>query len=144
MSNKLCICLVLSVLLSNCGSDDTLPMVTISINKHIFMVEVASTHEQRTKGLMFTKELKENHGMLFVFPAEQYLSFYMKNTYIPLSLAYISSDGKILQIVDLKPLDETPVYSKAQARYALELPRGTFESLNIHTGDTVTLPDNLS
>jgi uncharacterized membrane protein (UPF0127 family) len=144
MLKSLFIFTILVCLFYSCGPDETLPVITVSINKHIFMVEVASTHEQRAKGLMFRKTLKENHGMLFMFPADQFLSFYMKNTYVPLSLAYISSDGKIIQIEDLKPLDETPVYSKAQARYALELPRGTFESLGIHTGDTVTLPDNLS
>jgi uncharacterized membrane protein (UPF0127 family) len=123
-----------------CNANEKLDTVSISINKHIFIVEVARTQGQREKGLMFRKGLKEHEGMLFVFPEDRFLGFYMKNTYIPLSIAYILNSGEIAQIEDLEPLDETTVYSRQKARYALEVSRGVFEKYGIQVGDTVKLP----
>ena len=135
-----CIIALSLILLSACNSNERYETVSIAINKHIFIVEVARTKEQREKGLMFRKELKEYEGMLFVFPEDRFMRFYMKNTLIPLSIAFILNNGEIIQIEDLKPLDETIVFSRTKARYALEVSQGTFKNLGIKEGDIVKLP----
>jgi uncharacterized membrane protein (UPF0127 family) len=78
--------------------------------------------------------------MLFVFEADQILSFWMKNTYIPLSIAYIAHDGKIIDIKDMYPNDTTSVVSSRSARYALETPQGWFSRSGARVGDTVKVP----
>jgi uncharacterized membrane protein (UPF0127 family) len=77
--------------------------------------------------------------MLFVFENEEHLSFWMKNTYIPLSIAFVSSGGRITEIRDMEPLDLSPVCSAYAARYALEVPRGWFGRAGIRPGDRLIL-----
>jgi uncharacterized membrane protein (UPF0127 family) len=77
--------------------------------------------------------------MLFVFERDQILSFWMKDTLIPLSIAYISHGGQILEIHDMKPLNQTPIYSSRSARYALEVPQGWFTKAGINLGDSLLL-----
>jgi uncharacterized membrane protein (UPF0127 family) len=103
-------------------------------------VEVADTDEERQMGLMGRTALAEDAGMLFVFDAEQQLSFWMKDTLIPLSIAYIDSESRIVDIQDMQPLDETPHLSAAPAQYALEVNQGFFGARGIQVGDTVELP----
>jgi uncharacterized membrane protein (UPF0127 family) len=88
---------------------------------------------------MNRKTLEDGRGMLFIFDRDQIMSFWMKNTLIPLSIAFISKDGRILEIRDMEPLNETPVRSSRSARYALEAPQGWFDRAGIKAGDTVTL-----
>jgi hypothetical protein len=103
-------------------------------------VEIADNEFRRRKGLMFRQTLPQNAGMLFVFDYEQRLSFWMKNTYIPLSIAFIDSAGVIREIYDMRPLDETNICaSKHAVRYALEVNRGWFAANNIATGSKVYL-----
>jgi uncharacterized membrane protein (UPF0127 family) len=97
--------------------------------------EVAETPRQRERGLMGRTALGENQGMLFVFEQEQPLSFWMRNTLIPLSIAYIDGRGTIVDIQDMEPLDETSHPSAAPARYALEVNQGFFEEHGIRVGD---------
>jgi uncharacterized membrane protein (UPF0127 family) len=104
-------------------------------------VEVARTAEEKSRGLMYRKNLDDGKGMLFVFDRDQILSFWMKNTVIPLSIAYIARDGRILEIRDMRPLDETPIRSGRSARYALEVPQGWFGRAGITAGDHVFLDD---
>ena len=99
--------------------------------------EIAGNDEDRSRGLMFRKELPDGDGMLFIFENDQILSFWMKNTYIPLSIAYISRDGTINEIRDMQPHDETSVTSGRPARYALEVPQGWFARVGVRPGDTV-------
>jgi uncharacterized membrane protein (UPF0127 family) len=99
------------------------------------MAEVARTDGQRQRGLMFRKEVKDGEGMLFVFERDQILSFWMKNTFVPLSIAYISRDGVILEIRDLEPENLRPVVSSRSCRYALEVPRGWFNRAGLGPGD---------
>lgn len=106
------------------------------------IIEVARTDEERAQGLMNRKSLNDGRGMFFVFDRDQILSFWMKNTRIPLSIAFIARDGRILEIRDLRPLDETPVRSGRSARYALEVPQGWFSRAGIAAGDQV-FPDDL-
>ncbi len=103
-------------------------------------VFIARTEKQRSRGLMFRKSLDENRGMLFFFEGDEYLHFWMKNTYIPLSIAYIDSNGTITEILDMEPLDETRAYpSKKPSRYALEMNRGWFRKNGISPGCIVYL-----
>lgn len=105
-------------------------------------VQVADTPKKRDKGLMFVEHLPENEGMLFVFSRETYGGFWMKNTLIPLSIAFLDSDGKILKILDMVPCKEDfcPTYDpELTYHYALEVNLGWFEKNQIKEGDCVML-----
>jgi uncharacterized membrane protein (UPF0127 family) len=88
---------------------------------------------------MFRRELAAGAGMLFIFEDDQVRSFWMKNTFIPLSIAYILYDGTIVDIRDMRPGDLSPVHSSRSARYALEVPQGWFASAGIRPGDRLDL-----
>jgi uncharacterized protein len=105
-------------------------------------VQVADTPKKRDKGLMFVEELPENEGMLFVFSGETYSGFWMKNTFIPLSIAFLDSDGKILKILDMVPCKEDicPTYDpELFYHYALEVNRGWYKKNQIMEGDIIML-----
>jgi uncharacterized membrane protein (UPF0127 family) len=105
--------------------------------------ELARTEDQRRLGLMFRKELKDGEGMLFIFAQDQILAFWMKNTLIPLSIAFIASDGRILEIRELEPGNLQTVKSGRSCRYALEVPRGWFDRAGLGPGDRlVSFPDS--
>jgi len=128
------------ITLINFSCGEPAERITINIGGKDFRVEVARTPEQRQKGLMFRKNLKAGEGMLFVFPADQYLTFWMKDTHIPLSIAFLAKDGEILQIEDLKPLSLRRVRSRRSARYALEVLQGIFRDLDVEPGRKIGLP----
>jgi uncharacterized protein len=103
-------------------------------------VQVADTHKKREKGLMFVEKLPENEGMLFVFSGKTYDGFWMKNTLIPLSIAFLDLEGKILKILDMIPCKEEycPTYDpELSYYYALEVNLGWFEKNQIKAGDFV-------
>jgi uncharacterized membrane protein (UPF0127 family) len=106
-------------------------------------VEIADNLVEQAKGLMYRTALGENRGMLFVYPVERELSYWMKNTLIPLSIAYIDSGGRIVDILDMKPLDDKPPHyvSSEPVQYALEVNRGFFEKRGVKEGDRVDLPE---
>jgi uncharacterized membrane protein (UPF0127 family) len=104
-------------------------------------VEIARTEEERAWGLMYRRSLEDGKGMLFIYEREDNLSFWMSNTYIPLSIAFISSDGRILEIHDMEPLNLNSVRSGGKARYALEVPQGWFGRAGITPGDRLEIPD---
>jgi uncharacterized membrane protein (UPF0127 family) len=106
-------------------------------------VEIARTDEERSKGLMYRKVLPDGDGMLFIFDRDQQLSFWMKNTIIPLSIAFIASDGHIIEIKDMQPNDLTSVKSSRSVRYALEVPQGWFQRVNVKPGDVVKIDISL-
>ena len=108
-------------------------------NKNItFNVEVAKTIEERRSGLMYRKKLLNNEGMLFVFPHERIIQLWMKNTYIPLDVIFISENKVIVDIKrNMKRLSETIVRSKVKSRYALEFNAGLINKLDIKIGDKV-------
>ncbi len=118
----------------------TLGIVNSAGERVAVPVEIADTDEERQTGLMGRTALAEDAGMLFVFDVEQQLSFWMKDTLIPLSIAFIDSEGRIVDIQNMQPLDETPHPSAAPAQYALEVNQGFFEARGIQVGDTVELP----
>ena len=88
---------------------------------------------------MFRREMPEDQGMLFVFPQEQRLSFWMKNTYLPLSIAYIDAKGTIVDLQDMTPLDLEPHPSAKLARYALEVNQGWFKRHGVEVGESIEL-----
>lgn len=112
----------------------------IMVGKIPVTVEIADNTETRARGLMKRNSLEKNAGMLFVFQEEKKLSFWMKDTTIPLSIAYISKNGEIKEIYNMKPLDETAIRSTRSVMYALEMNQGWFESNGIKEGDRITLP----
>lgn len=114
-----------------------LPTVELKIKGHAIRAEVAATDETRTTGLMNRFSLRPDSGMLFVFSDPQPLSFWMKNTYVPLSIAFIGADGRILNIEDMAPLTESTHPSRGLAVYALEMKKGWFASHDIGPGDRV-------
>jgi uncharacterized membrane protein (UPF0127 family) len=115
-------------------------LLPLCINAETLYVEVANDPWEHQRGLMFREYLPDNRGMLFIFPYPQRLHFWMKNTYIPLSIAYISSDWKILEMYDMEPLSERLVSSKNKVQYALEVNRGYFQRKGIKVGDRVKFP----
>ena len=112
-------------------------LVSLEVGPARVRVEVADTIEKRQRGLMFRDHLDEDRGMIFVFPEERQLSFWMRNTRIPLSIAYIGSSGRIREILDMAPLDETTHPSAEEVMYALEVNRGWFARAGVKTGDVV-------
>ncbi len=119
-------------------------MIKVSSGKRTtkLTVQVADTQEKRDKGLMFVGKLPENEGMLFVFSGKTYGGFWMKNTLIPLSIAFLDSDGKILKILDMVPCkeEECPTYDpELFYHYAIEVNLGWFEKNQIKVGDFVKL-----
>ena len=119
------------------------PQAEVSINGQRFVVETAVTPQERSRGLMFRESLPKNHGMLFIFESEQMLSFWMQNTSIPLSIAYIDADGVIVDILDMDPFDLTAVPSSRPAMYALEVNQGEFEKRGIRPGNRVLFSEEI-
>jgi uncharacterized membrane protein (UPF0127 family) len=106
------------------------------------LAEIARTDEQRRRGLMGRKSLADGEGMFFVFETDRILSFWMKDTLIPLSIAFIAYDGRILEIHDMEIQSLRTVQSARSARYALEVPQGWFARAGIEAGDRIlSLPE---
>jgi uncharacterized membrane protein (UPF0127 family) len=103
-------------------------------------VELAITEEEKVCGLSFRDELPEDQGMLFVYTYDRFMTFWMKDTRIPLSIAFLDADGKILNILEMKPMDTGLFYHSAgPARYALEMPVKWFFKHRIKPGDRVAI-----
>ena len=102
--------------------------------------EIAEKAEDRNHGFMERKNIPDGTGMLFVFEKDQILSFWMKNTPHPLSIAYIDSKGKIRNIYDMTPYSLSSIISTVSVRYALEVPQGWYKKNGITEGDTVIIP----
>ena len=132
--------LLLILLLVSCSGESRNEEIALKIGKHTLTVEVVDTPEKRERGLMFRESLDADKGMLFIFEKEQRVAFWMKNTEIPLSLAYISKSGHIREIHDLEPLSLHAVQSTYSVLYALEVNRGYFSEKGIKVGDQIVLP----
>jgi len=111
--------------------------VTLEIKGHKLTAEVASTDAQRATGLMNRRILPENRGMVFVFPYASPQSFWMMNTYIPLSIAFIDEKGTIVNIADMKPLTTNTHNSAKPAKFALEMNQGWFAKRGIKAGAAI-------
>jgi uncharacterized membrane protein (UPF0127 family) len=119
------------------GAPQYLPKIELQVGHLRLHVELARTFAQRQKGLMFRTDLGEDGGMLFYFPRPERLSFWMKNTPSPLSIAFIDQDGEITQIEDMEPYDRTGVASREPVPMALEMPQGWFRKHGITPGARV-------
>jgi uncharacterized protein len=117
--------------------NSTLTIINSAGERVPVRVEIASTEAQRERGLMDRTALAEDAGMLFVFEQEQSDPFWMKDTLIPLSIAYIDSRENIIDIQDMQPLDETPHPPAAPYQYALEVNQGFFANRGIEVGDVL-------
>lgn len=117
---------------------ESLETVGLIIAGHSLTAEVAATPEQQARGLMFRESMPANHGMLFPFPEPRTASFWMRNTPLPLSIAYLDTRGVILEIHDMKPFDERSIRSASgRVAYALEVHQGWFRRHGITPGDRV-------
>jgi uncharacterized membrane protein (UPF0127 family) len=118
--------------------------VTIYIQDKPFQVEIADTPEMHARGLMFRRCIRDDYGMLFVFPGEDFRSFWMKNTRISLDIIYLNQGQQIVDMHLAVPpcsSDPCPGYdSKYPARYVLELKGGMAKKLNLQIGDKIFLP----
>ena len=118
---------------------EVIPLTVTHAGKaHRFRVEVARTAEEQAKGLMFRTEMGADEGMLFPYDQPRMLSFWMRNTVIPLDIIYVGTDGRILNIANAVPYDETPLPSAGVAAAVLELNGGRAAQLGIVPGDRVS------
>ena len=146
-NKKFIILIALFITLSSLLSCKTkkLPVKDIKIirqdgTEFIVSAEIAEKAENRNHGFMERKNIPDGTGMLFIFEKDQILSFWMKNTPHPLSIAYIDSKGKIRNIYDMTPYSLSSIVSTVSVRYALEVPQGWYKKNGITEGDTVVLP----
>ena len=150
--------LILVLILFSCGSSENkqeasaqektnevlkfegsrLEVQKLKVGTETILAEIAAKPEDREKGLMGRTMLPENAGMMFVFEYPHKLSFWMRNTELPLSIAFIDKNMKIVDIQEMKPWDDSSYESKIQAMYALEMNKGWFEKHRIKVGDRVS------
>ena len=105
---------------------------------HSFEIEIATNDEQRARGLMFRNEMAADAGMLFLYRRDRVLTMWMANTYLPLDMLFVGSDGRIVHIAENTiPLSRTTISSRKRARAVLELNAGTARRLGINAGDRI-------
>lgn len=132
-------CLALALITSSirvfaCPVDNK--TIRITANEHILTAEIAADRASHLCGLAFRHDLPSDYGMLFVYARDQTVGFWMKDTFIPLSIAFLDRDGRILEIHDMDPMDPTRRYtSRSPVRFALEVNRGWFTGKGIGVGD---------
>ncbi|MBN2801423.1 MAG: DUF192 domain-containing protein [Deltaproteobacteria bacterium] len=129
---------MIPLLLSLWACGPKVPTATIGVGPVSLTVEVADDEEERAIGLMHRDSMPEEHGMLFIYPDERVRNFWMKNTRIPLSIAFADAEGRIVRIADMRPLDTSTTSSLHPARYALEVNKGWFERHGVKKGDQLT------
>jgi uncharacterized protein len=112
----------------------TLPTVRLTAGFHVITAEAATSVQSRMVGLMFRESLAPNHGMLFVFEDKTQQCFWMRNTPLPLTIAFIEDDGTILQLNDMAPKSDASHCSQQPVRYALEMEQGWFAKRGIAPG----------
>lgn len=119
--------------------DTTIMMV----KDRLFTLEVADDDAEQEQGLMFRTSMGKDNGMIFVFPDEAPRGFWMKNTLIPLDIVYVAANGRVLNILQMKPRDESVYPSAGPAMYAIEFNVGTAERINLKAGDMLDIPASL-
>lgn len=119
---------------SAAAQNDNLMTISLRAGMHNIQAEVAQTPAQREIGLMNRKSLPGNTGMLFVFERKDGYCFWMKNTFVPLSIAFLADDGSIVNIEDMAPQTETSHCARGPVRYALEMSQGWFDKRGFKAG----------
>lgn len=125
------------------GGEGKKSLWPLTIKGKTIKVEVARTEKEKERGLMFREQMGKDEGMLFVYERQDWLSFWMKNTPLPLSIAFIDKDGKIVDIQDMEPFILVTHISAHPATYALEMNRGWFAREGIKVGDLVKIPSTV-
>jgi uncharacterized membrane protein (UPF0127 family) len=116
------------------GQPQNLPTVTLQAGMRNIVAMVAKTPEQRQIGLMYRKEMAAHEGMVFVFEEPNVQCFWMRNTPLPLSAAFVDDDGTIVNIEDMQPMSDASHCSKKPVRYVLEMNKGWFAKANVKAG----------
>ncbi|HJV70212.1 DUF192 domain-containing protein [Ideonella sp.] len=122
------------------GQPQQLPTVTLHAGMHNIVAQVAKTGEQRQTGLMYRQQMAGHEGMIFVFESPATQCFWMRNTLIPLSAAFVADDGSIVNIEDMKPLSDESHCSRQPVRFVLEMNQGWFAKRGLKTGSRLTGP----
>ncbi|TVP81374.1 DUF192 domain-containing protein [Thioalkalivibrio sp.] len=119
------------------GARAELPTEELKVADQILTVEIAATPQAMARGLMYREYMPEAHGMLFIWPGDQVVAMWMKNTLIPLSVAFIDRDFRVLNIADMEPRSLRTHASHGPARYALEVNQGWFGRHGVETGTRI-------
>ena len=122
------------------GLPQNLPTVTLKSGMHNIVAQVAKTPEQRSTGLMYRQQMPAHEGMIFIFDSPATQCFWMRNTLIPLSAAFLADDGSIVNIEEMAPLKDDSHCSKKPVRYVLEMNKGWFAKLGLKAGDKLSGP----
>jgi uncharacterized protein len=117
--------------------------VQLTVKEKKIKAEVARTEDEKSRGLMFREKLGPDEGMLFIYEREDFLSFWMKNTALPLSIAFLDPIGRIVDLQDMEPFNLRTHTSARPARYALEMNRNWFQKNGVKVGDVIKLPASL-
>lgn len=120
------------------GPQLQLPRSKLNAGMHVLDVQLAQTPEQRQIGLMWRKEMPQHEGMLFVFEQAASQCFWMRNTLIPLSAAFLADDGTIVNLADMKPQSDDSHCSEKPVRFVLEMNMGWFSKRQIKAGYKLT------
>ena len=133
-----CALMAPGLLLAQQAPQPTLRTTKLTAGIHVITAEIASTPQSRTIGLMMRERLEPNHGMVFVFEDKSQHCFWMRNTLIPLSIAFIDDDGTIVNIADMAPKSEASTCPQRPVRYALEMDQGWFAKRGVTAGKKIS------
>jgi len=122
------------------GTPQDLPAITLQAGMHNIRAAVAQTSDQRQTGLMYRREMAQHEGMLFIFEQASAQCFWMKNTPLPLSIAFLADDGSVVNIADMKPQSLDSHCSTQPVRFVLEMNQGWFAKRGIKAGFKITGP----
>jgi uncharacterized protein len=120
--------------LSQDGPQPKLKTIELTAGMHVIHTELAVTANEQMTGMMYRRGMGANEGMLFVYPDSGVRCFWMRNTLVPLTIAFLSGDGTVINFADMKPLDESSHCSDKPAQYALEVPQGWFAKRGFKPG----------
>lgn len=138
MRHALALSLLAAIVLS-CDAQSALPVLALRSGDIVVEAELAVSPEDQAKGLMHRERLEDGEGMLFAYESDRRMSFWMKNTKVPLSIAFLAADGEILEIRDMEPESLEVIVSERSARHALEVPQGWFARVGLEVGERFDL-----
>jgi uncharacterized protein len=134
----MCALMVPGLLLAQQAPQPTLRTTKLTAGIHVITAEIASTPQSRMIGLMMRERLAPNHGMVFVFEDKSQHCFWMRNTLIPLSIAFLDDDGTVVSIADMAPKSEASTCPQRPVRYALEMDQGWFAKRGVTAGNKIS------